>query len=87
MLITLPIKPTTLIFIYQLKGLLAKDAALVCCPLFSKDQQSIYMSFYIAVVRQQCSPIAPYFAIIMLRMLIHMTVYTTFATFLQRKWL
>ena len=45
------------------------------------------MSFYIAVARQQCSPIAAYFAIIMLRMLIHMTVYTTFATFLQRKWL
>ena len=43
------------------------------------------MSFYIAVARQQCSPIATYFAIIMLRMLIHMIVYTTFATFLQRK--
>ena len=43
------------------------------------------MSFYIAVARQQCSPIATLFAIIMLRMLIHMTVYTTFATFLQRK--
>jgi len=43
------------------------------------------MSFYIAVARQQCSLIATYFAIIMLRILIHMTVYTTFATFLERK--
>ena len=52
---------------------------------FTKDKPSIYMSFYIAVARQQCSPIATYFAIIMLRMLIHMAVDTTFATFLQRK--
>ena len=43
------------------------------------------MCFHIVLVRQQCTPIATYFAIVMLHMLIRMSVDTTFATLLLRK--